>query len=128
MPSHLTKVIFPCHCSLNNTGFPWCLDGATSVVQRGKIEMYEREGKDCPVGWVINQEGKFVTDTPKILKELVSGECACLPVGGVGEDTGGYKGYGFATVVEIMSSCLQAGNFMLDLTGVKVQVYLRSHI
>ncbi|KAH3767875.1 Ldh family oxidoreductase [Pelomyxa schiedti] len=100
-------------------GFPWCLDCATSVVQRGKIEMYEREGKPCPEGWVINQEGHFVTDTPQILKDLVTGDAACLPIGGSGEDTGGYKGYGFATIVEILSSCLQAGNFMLALTGVR---------
>jgi len=61
-----------------------------------------------------------VTDTSKILKELVTGQCGCVPVGGLGEDTGGYKGYGFATIVEILSSCLQAGNFLLALTGVKV--------
>eukprot|EP01106_Pelomyxa_sp_JSP_P016247 TRINITY_DN596_c0_g1_i6.p1 TRINITY_DN596_c0_g1~~TRINITY_DN596_c0_g1_i6.p1 ORF type:complete len:256 (+),score=75.55 TRINITY_DN596_c0_g1_i6:267-1034(+) len=103
----------------SDEGFPWCLDCATSVVQRGKIEMYEREHKPCPQGWVIDQTGHYVTDTPQILRDLVTGNAACLPVGGAGEATGGYKGYGFATIVEIMSSCLQAGNFMLDLTGVK---------
>jgi len=53
------------------------------------------------------------------LKDLVTGDAACLPIGGAGESTGGYKGYGFATIVEILSSCLQAGNFMLALTGVR---------
>jgi LDH2 family malate/lactate/ureidoglycolate dehydrogenase len=97
--------------------FPWCLDCATSVVQRGKIEMYDREGKDCPVGWVIDKEGKPRTDTKQILKDLVTGDAACVPVGGAGEETAGYKGYGYAMIVEIMSSCLQAGNHMRALIG-----------
>ena len=99
--------------------FPFCLDCATSVVQRGKIEMYNREGKSVPEGWVINNEGESVTDTPQILKDLVAGKAACVPLGGPGEDRAGYKGYGYGVIVEILSSCLQAGNFMKALTGVK---------
>lgn len=103
----------------SDEAFPWCLDCATSVVQRGKIEMYDRENKQCPVGWVIDKNGKPRTDTHQILKDLVTGDAACLPLGGAGEDCGGYKGYGYATVVEILSSCLQSGNFMGALTGSK---------
>lgn len=97
--------------------FPWCLDCATSVVQRGKIEMYDRENKDCPPGWVVDSKAQPRTDTKQILKDLVSGEAACLPLGGAGEQTGGYKGYGFAMIAEILSSCLQAGNHMKALNG-----------
>eukprot|EP00727_Mastigamoeba_balamuthi_P004986 m51a1_g14486 putative sulfolactate dehydrogenase (376) ;mRNA; r:733065-734742 len=98
-------------------GFPWCLDCATSVVQRGKIEMYDRENKPLPVGWVQDKSGAPRTDTHQILKDLVTGDCFCLPIGGAGEETGGYKGYGYAEVVEILSSCLQAGNHMQALVG-----------
>lgn len=98
--------------------FPWCLDCATSVVQRGKIEMYQREGKPCPEGWVLGNDGKWLTDTPAILKGFNTGSAACVPVGGAGEECGGYKGYGFATIVEIMSSCLSAANNMKALLGV----------
>lgn len=97
--------------------FPWCLDCATSVVQRGKIEMYDRENKPCPPGWVVDSRGQARTDTHQILKDLVTGEAACLPLGGAGEETGGYKGYGYAMIAEILSSCLQAGNHMKALTG-----------
>jgi len=97
--------------------FPWCLDCATSAVQRGKIEMYGREGKAIPEGWVIGNDGKYRTDTQQILKDLVVGKAACLPIGGAGEATAGYKGYGYGMLVEIMSSCLQAGNYMHALTG-----------
>jgi len=108
--------------------FPLCLDCATSVVQRGKIEMYDREGKPCPPGWVIDSQGKPRTDTHQILKDLVTGECSCLPLGGMGEETGGYKGYGYAMVVEVMSSCLQAGNHMKMLTGINPQTHKKGPI
>ena len=37
--------------------FPFLLDCATSVSQRGKIEVYGRPGKQLPPGWVINRVG-----------------------------------------------------------------------
>jgi LDH2 family malate/lactate/ureidoglycolate dehydrogenase len=97
--------------------YPFCLDCATSVSQRGKIEVYERAGKDLPVGWVIDQTGSYRTDTPQILKDLVKGTAALVPLGGLGEDTAGYKGYGYATVVEILSAALQDGSFLKGLLG-----------
>ncbi|MFC1499010.1 Ldh family oxidoreductase [Verrucomicrobiota bacterium] len=99
--------------------FPFVLDCATSVSQRGKVEFYDREGKEIPDGWVIDREGKARTDTHQILGDLVKGTCSFVPLGGAGEETAGYKGYGYATVVEILSSALQAGNFMKALAGVK---------
>jgi LDH2 family malate/lactate/ureidoglycolate dehydrogenase len=99
--------------------FPFVFDCATSVTQRGKIEYYERTGQPTPPGLVIGRDGKTMTDSAQILKDLVSGSAALVPVGGIGEETGGYKGYGFATVVEILSSALQSGNFLWGLSGVK---------
>jgi LDH2 family malate/lactate/ureidoglycolate dehydrogenase len=43
--------------------FPFCIDCATSVNQRGKIERYAREGKDTPKGAVIDNAGIERTDT-----------------------------------------------------------------
>ena len=42
---------------------------------------------------------------------------ALLPLGGLGEETGGYKGYGFTTIVEILSAALAGGPFMKELSG-----------
>ena len=92
-------------------------DYATSVSQRGKIEQYAREGKSLPPGWVIDHTGNTLTDPEVVLKALVDGTAALCPVGGVGEESGGYKGYGYATVVEILSSALQQGAFMKQLLG-----------
>jgi LDH2 family malate/lactate/ureidoglycolate dehydrogenase len=98
--------------------FPFTNDYATSIIQRGKIEQYEREGKECPPGLVIGRDGQTKTDSAQILKDLVTGEAALTPIGGIGEETGGYKGYGFATVVELLSAALQQGKFLSALSGI----------
>ena len=97
--------------------FPFILDCATSVTQRGKIEVYGRAGKDLPPGWVIGEDGKTRTDTAGVLVDLTKGKAALAPLGGLGEEGGGYKGYGYATVVEILSAALQDGKFLKDLNG-----------
>ncbi|MGI6432373.1 MAG: Ldh family oxidoreductase [Sphaerochaetaceae bacterium] len=97
--------------------FPFVLDCATSVTQRGKIEVYGRAGKELPPGWVIGLDGNTRTDTDQVLKDLTSGKAALTPLGGIGEQTGGYKGFGYAMVVEILSAALQDGSFLKELNG-----------
>ena len=101
---------FPAHTTLiknakSNTGtnplcfgipttdpYPFVIDCATSVNQRGKIEKYARDGKDTPRGAVIDRDGVERTDTEGILRDMVLGKCALTPVGGAGDEMGGYKG------------------------------------
>lgn len=97
--------------------FPFVIDCATSVTQRGKIEVYGRAGKDLPHGWVIDENGRDRTDTAAVLEDLTRGKAALTPLGGIGEENGGYKGYGYAAVVEILSAALQDGAFMKALNG-----------
>jgi len=99
--------------------FPFCLDCATSISQRGKIEYYARIGKDTPVGMVIGRDGNALTNSSEILVDLTQGRAALAPLGGIGEDLAGYKGYGYATFVEILSAALQSGNFLHALSGVR---------
>ena len=99
--------------------FPFLLDCATSITQRGKVELYAREGKDLPKGWVIDRNGESKTDSREVLDDLIAGRAALTPLGGIGEEAGGYKGYGYATVVEILTSALQQGAFLRMLTGFK---------
>jgi L-2-hydroxycarboxylate dehydrogenase (NAD+) len=98
--------------------FPFVIDCATSITQRGKVELYQREGKKLPPGWVIDQQGNTDTDTERVLKGLDEGTCALTPLGGIGEELAGYKGYGYATVVEILSSALQSGLFLKNLSDI----------
>jgi LDH2 family malate/lactate/ureidoglycolate dehydrogenase len=97
--------------------FPFVLDCATSVSQRGKIEHYNRINKTMPEGWVINRDGSSETNPAKALEGLTKGSAALAPLGGLGDETAGYKGYGYATVVEILSAALQQGQFLKALNG-----------
>lgn len=97
--------------------FPFCIDCATSITQRGKIEYYARNGKDTPAGMVIGHDGSAMTDSDEILVALTKGEAALAPLGGIGEDLAGYKGYGYATVIEVLSAALQGGSYLKALTG-----------
>ncbi|QWC00337.1 Ldh family oxidoreductase [Mycoplasmatota bacterium] len=98
--------------------FPFVLDCATSITQRGKIEYFSKIGKDTPEGMVVGRDGLPKTDSEQILKDLKTGNAALAPLGGIGEELAGYKGYGYATIVEILSSALQAGNFLKMLSGI----------
>ena len=97
--------------------YPFCLDMATSIAQRGKIEVADRAEKPVPEGWVVDPEGRPLTDSSAILERFGSATAALLPLGGAGEDYAGYKGYGLATMVEILSASLAGGAFMKDLLG-----------
>ncbi len=100
-----------------NDPFPFLLDCATSIIQRGKVEIHAKLNKPLPPGWVIAHDGASKTDPHAVLADLIAGTAALLPLGGTGEDFAGYKGYGYATVVEILSAALQQGAFLRLLSG-----------
>jgi len=97
--------------------FPFLFDAATSITQRGKIEVAARAEKPVPAGWVVTRSGEIATDPQAILRGFESGDNALLPLGGAGELLAGYKGYGLATMVEILSAALQSGPFLYGLSG-----------
>jgi LDH2 family malate/lactate/ureidoglycolate dehydrogenase len=66
---------------------------------------------------LITKDGSSPTDTGKILQEMRKGNTALLSLGGAGEASGGYKGYGFTAIVEILSAALAGGPFMKALSG-----------
>jgi LDH2 family malate/lactate/ureidoglycolate dehydrogenase len=97
--------------------YPFWFDAATSISQRGKIEVAARAEEPVPEGWVVDQYGEALTDAGQILGALDKGEAGLLPLGGAGELLAGYKGYGLAVIVEILSASLSGGAFMKDLQG-----------
>ena len=98
--------------------FDFNFDCATSITQNGKLEYYERIGQELADGTVVGPDGKAVTgDAGAALKRIGSGDAALTPVGGIGEELGGYKGYGFAMFVEFLSAVLQDGHYGKALTG-----------
>ena len=99
--------------------FPYCLDCATSIIQRGKVELYNRLNKQMPDGVVIDDKGENITEPSDILMKMTERKAALLPLGGAGEEMSGYKGYGYATFVEILSAALQNGIFLRNTLGIE---------
>ena len=97
--------------------FPFVYDAATSLIQRGKVEICQRTGKKMPEGWVVDHNGMPMTDPGAVLEALIKGQAALTPLGGIGEENSGYKGYGLAMAVEILSSAFQRGAFLKALSG-----------
>lgn len=96
---------------------PFMYDAATSIIQRGKVEIHAREETPLHPGLVINEDGSPAVDPDQILAGLDKDQCALLPLGGAGEEFAGYKGYGLATMVEIFSAAFQSGAFLHALLG-----------
>jgi LDH2 family malate/lactate/ureidoglycolate dehydrogenase len=88
------------------------LDMSTTVVTRGKIEVYDRLGKQLPEGWAVDPEGRTARDAGSLLQAMtdrVGG--GILPLGGAGELLGGHKGYGLSVMVDILCGVLSGGAF-----------------
>jgi LDH2 family malate/lactate/ureidoglycolate dehydrogenase len=86
---------------------PFVLDMATSVKAVGKLEILMREGKLAPSGWLMSSAGELAQDPEAVLRGRRSeGLGGLLPLGGAGEDTSGYKGFGLALAVEILAPLL----------------------
>ena len=64
---------------------------------------------------MISEDGTPVTDSRDLTALMDRKKVALLPLGGSGELMGGHKGYGLATMVEILSSALQEGAFLSGL-------------
>ncbi len=91
---------------------PFVLDMSTTVVTRGKVEVYERLEKELPDGWAVDKTGKSAKDARPLLEDMqnrVGG--GILPLGGSGKDFGGHKGFGLAALVDILCAVLCGASF-----------------
>lgn len=75
-------------------GRPFLLDMATSTAAIGKLRLAARAGKPLPDGWALDVEGNPERDAQAALAHVLL------------SPLGGHKGYGLATMVEILSSTL----------------------
>jgi len=83
----------------------YVLDMATSVVPMGKIAFYEEKGEVIPFGWGMDRTGSLTRD-PHAVQD---GGCL-LPLGGT-DEMRGYKGYGLALLVDILSGILSGAAY-----------------
>ena len=98
--------------------FDFVIDCATSITQNGKIEYYERIGEEVHPGTIIGLDGEPVSgDAGEALRRIRKGTAALTTLGGIGEALGGYKGYGYAMIIELLSAALQDGAYGKALNG-----------
>ena len=90
--------------------YDFFFDASTTVVTRGKVEVYNKKGEELPEGWTLNAKGQPSTDAPDILKNInEKNGGGILPLGGATEKYGGHKGDGDGMIAEIFSSVLSQG-------------------
>ena len=85
-------------------------DASTTVVTRGKLEMYNKLGKELPNGWALNKDGKASQNASEVLGNIsdhVGG--GIMPLGGNTEQLGSHKGYGYGMLCEIFASIFSQG-------------------
>jgi LDH2 family malate/lactate/ureidoglycolate dehydrogenase len=78
---------------------PIVIDMATSAAANGKLEIAQRTGKPIPNNWVQTKDGEESTNA----NELSNGG-SLLPLGG-------HKGYGLASLVDILCGVLSGANY-----------------
>ena len=89
---------------------PFWFDAAMTVVPRGKLEVYAKQGKPMPLGWAVDENGKDTSDAKRVIDNINSkAGGGILPLGGSSPATGSHKGYGLALIVEILSSIIAGG-------------------
>ena len=89
---------------------PFTFDAATTVVPRGKLEVYAKRDGAIKDGWALDENGHPSTDASRVLNNIIQKTGGgILPLGGAGEETSGYKGYGFAMLCEICTAILSGG-------------------
>jgi (2R)-3-sulfolactate dehydrogenase (NADP+) len=95
----------PISMSLPDGGMHW--DFSTSAVALGKITMAKAAGESIPLGWAVDADGKPTTDPEAALKgALVS--------------AGGYKGWGFGLMAEVLAAGMTGSVNSLDVSGLKL--------
>jgi L-2-hydroxycarboxylate dehydrogenase (NAD+) len=81
---------------------PIVLDMATTVAAYGKVKAKAARGETMPEGWMIDRQGRPLTDPKR------ADEGFLLPIGG-------YKGYGLALVVGLIAGTLNGAAMGKDL-------------
>ena len=81
---------------------PVVLDMATTVAAYGKVKAKAQRGETMPEGWMIDREGRPLTDPRR------ADEGFLLPIGG-------YKGYGLALLVGLLAGTLNGAAMGKDV-------------
>ena len=90
---------------------PFQLDMATTTVAAGKVKVYKLNHKKLPPGWVVDGDGKTVTDETQAFSHVFeTKDGGITPLGGT-RDAGSHKGYGLGMMVHILAGTLTGASF-----------------
>ncbi len=100
----------PIAVSMPAEPYPFFFDCSTTVVTRGKLEMYNKMEKPLPDGWALDRNGHDSNDAADVLSNIVAKNGGgIMPLGGSSEVSGSHKGYGYGMICEIFSSIMSMG-------------------
>ncbi|MEG0767026.1 MAG: Ldh family oxidoreductase [Clostridia bacterium] len=100
----------PIAVSMPADPYPFFFDASTTVVTRGKLEVYNKLGKELPEGWALDASGHPSTNAADVLQNIVGKKGGgIMPLGGDKEVTGGHKGYGYGMLCELFCSIFSMG-------------------
>ncbi|SMC16054.1 malate dehydrogenase (NAD) [Clostridium acidisoli DSM 12555] len=100
----------PIAIAMPATPHSFLMDMSTSVVTRGKIEVYNKRNEKLPVGWTLDSKGEDAFSAQEVLYNIANKKGGgIVPLGGAKEMLGGHKGYGFALAVELFTAILSGG-------------------
>ncbi len=85
-------------------GIAFAFDQSTSATAIGKVRVAASKGEQVPEGWIVDKDGNPTTE-PKDMASLVS--------------SGGYKGYGFGLMAEILAAGLTGSVLSVEATPLK---------
>ncbi|MDD3242396.1 MAG: Ldh family oxidoreductase [Eubacteriales bacterium] len=89
---------------------PFWYDAATTVVTRGKLEVYNKIDKPLPAGWAADENGQDCADAQRVLDNIIGKRGGGIfPLGGFAEETGSHKGYGLGVIVELFTAVFAGG-------------------
>ncbi len=89
-------------------GIAMQFDQSTTTVALGKITMAKAAGKSIPEGWALDKDGKSTTNPEEaLLGTLVS--------------SGGYKGWGFGLMAEILVAGMTGGRISKNVAPLKAK-------
>jgi len=90
---------------------PFVLDMATTTVAAGKVKVHKLNHKPVPSGWVVDGDGRPVTEAGAAFRQVFAQpEGGITPLGGTRE-LGSHKGYGLAVMVHILGGTLAGASF-----------------
>jgi LDH2 family malate/lactate/ureidoglycolate dehydrogenase len=90
---------------------PFVLDMATTTVAAGKIKVHKLNHKPVPSGWVVDGDGRPVTDETAAFSQVFDQpDGGITPLGGTREQ-GSHKGYGLAVLVHVLGGTLSGASF-----------------